>query len=163
MTLKIFKHTFYLRLFSFWKIPLVYFCRPTVLELSDEKCIIKIPFRRRNKNHIGSMYFGALAIGADLTGGLMALFLIKKIKKNISFVFKDANLQFLRRVESDAILTCSDGAAIQQAINRALISNERENVTFMVKVTCPDLSGQDPLALFQFTISLKAKPNYTAN
>ena len=70
------KATLFLRYFGLTKIPLVLFVRPSVLHINDESAIIRIPFRRRTKNHLGSMYFGAMSIGVDLAGGILA---IKKI------------------------------------------------------------------------------------
>ena len=45
-------------------------------------------FKRRNKNHVGSMYFGALCVGADLTGGYLAMHHISKGKKENKITFQ---------------------------------------------------------------------------
>ena len=68
---------------GFFKIPLIFFCRPKIHEISDDKCVIRIPCKRRVKNHVKSMYIGALTIGADLAGGFLAMRHIEKTgKKN---------------------------------------------------------------------------------
>ena len=48
-----------------------------MVELSDDKCVVKVPLKRRSRNHLRSMYFGALAAGADCAGGLIAMRLIE--------------------------------------------------------------------------------------
>ena len=53
------------------------------------KVIVKIPFRRKVKNHVNSMYFGALAVGADLSGAYLAFHHIKKTDRKIKLIFKD--------------------------------------------------------------------------
>ena len=73
-----FKQTFGMRLFGWLKIPLLASVRPSVVELSETRCVVKVPLRRWSKNHLGSMYFGALAIGADCAGGLLAMDQIKR-------------------------------------------------------------------------------------
>ena len=59
------RNTFYLRYFGLTKIPLLFYVRPSVVEKSDERVVIKIPLNRKSKNHQGSMYFAALTMGAD--------------------------------------------------------------------------------------------------
>ncbi len=83
------KATWFIRLFGLKKVPLIFYCRPSVIKLTDETTIIKIPFKRRNRNHLRSMYFGSLAVGADVAGGVLAMDLIRKSGRNVSLVFKD--------------------------------------------------------------------------
>ena len=71
------------RLFGLAKIPMVFYLSPKVIELNANQTIIKIPLNWRTKNHLGSMYFAALSAGADISGGLLAMEVIKKSKKNI--------------------------------------------------------------------------------
>ncbi|HEY8887948.1 MAG TPA: DUF4442 domain-containing protein, partial [Gallionella sp.] len=54
-----------LRLFGFAKIPMMLYVRPSVMEISNERVVVRIPLTRRTRNHLGSMYFGALSVGAD--------------------------------------------------------------------------------------------------
>ncbi len=41
--------------------------------MSAKALRIRIPLGWRTRNHLGSMYFGALATGADLVGGLLVM------------------------------------------------------------------------------------------
>jgi hypothetical protein len=59
-SLKRFKQTLSVRALGWWKIPLIALVRPQVVEMGDDRCVIRIPLRRRTRNHLGSMYFGAL-------------------------------------------------------------------------------------------------------
>ena len=74
----LFRETAFLRIFGVFKIPLIFFVKPTVVELTDNRAVVKIPCTYRTKNHLGSMYFGVLCTGADLAGGIMAMRLIDK-------------------------------------------------------------------------------------
>ena len=58
------------------KVPMLLFVGPTVRSLDDDGCAIEIPLGLRTKNHLGSMYFGALCAGADLAAGLNAAKLV---------------------------------------------------------------------------------------
>ena len=70
---KITKLTWLIRLFGFSKVAMIYYCRPKVIAVDSDSLEIKIPLNRRTKNHINSMYFGALSVGADITGGFQKL------------------------------------------------------------------------------------------
>ena len=75
------KANFYLKFFSISKIPLLWYCRPKIVSLNSDYIEIKIPLRRRTKNHLNSMYFGALSVGADITGGFFAMMCIQQSKR----------------------------------------------------------------------------------
>jgi acyl-coenzyme A thioesterase PaaI-like protein len=139
------------------KIPLLYFARPSVMELTDEKIVVKIPLRRRTKNHLGSMYFGALAVGADVSAGLIAWRRIDESGVPISLVFKDISGEFLRRPEADVHFTCTEGGEIDKLVQNAATSGEREEMPIHVMATVPSLTGDEPVARFTLTLSIKKK------
>ena len=60
-----FKTNLFIKYFGFTKVPLIFYCKPKVVDISNDSVTLKIPLLRRNRNHVGSMYIGALAIGAD--------------------------------------------------------------------------------------------------
>lgn len=151
------KATWFIRYFGLKKVPLIFYCRPSVIELNDNTTIIKIPFKRRNKNHLKSMYFGALSIGADVAGGVLAMDLIRKSRRNISLVFKDFKAEFLKRPEGDTHFTCNDGQAVKKLIEKAISTGERVNMPLKITATVPELSGNEPVAEFILTLSLKDK------
>ena len=62
------------------------------------------------------MYFGVLAVGADLAGGALAVYLADKRKLKTSLAFKAVSGQFLKRPEHDVVFTCNDGLAITTMI-----------------------------------------------
>ena len=158
MTMKTnWKQTLTVRYFGFTKIPLIFFVKPQVIQLDKTQCKIRIPLRRRSKNHLHSMYFGALAIGADLASGLLAMQMIARSEKKISLVFKDMQADFLKRVDADAIFTCTDGEKISSLIQEVILTGERQHKSLNIKVTAPDKYGDEILATFTLTLSLKLK------
>lgn len=152
-----FRDTLFLRVFSFFKIPLLFYIAPILEELNDEKCVVRIPLRRRTKNHLNVMYFGVLAAGADCAGGFMAMKLIRKEGGKISLLFKDFKAEFLKRAEGDVFFTCRDGAAIREAVAETLSSGERVNLPVHVTATVPSKLGEEPVAQFELTLTLKRR------
>ena len=153
-----FKQTFGMRLFGWLKIPLLASVRPSVVELTEARCVVRIPLRRWTKNHLGSMYFGALAIGADCAGGLLAMDQIKRSGKPVSLVFKAFQANFLKRPESDVYFICGEGEAIRDQVRRALGSEERitEPMHIQAAVKLPD-GTFEPVAEFTLELSLKRR------
>ncbi len=154
---KEFKATWFIRSFGITKVPLIFYCRPSVIRLNDKTTIVKIPFRRRNKNHLQSLYFGSLSVGADVAGATLAMHLIRKSRQNISLVFKDFKADFLKRPEGDTHFICNDGQAIKRLIDESITSGERVNMPLKIIATVPKISLDEPVAEFVLTLSLKLK------
>lgn len=151
------KATWFIRSFGLTKVPLIFYCRPSVIKLTEESTVIKIPFKRRNKNHLKSMYFGVLAVGADVAGGILAMDLIRKSGRKILLIFKDFKADFLKRPEGDTHFTCNDGLAIKKLIEETIKTGERVNMPLKITATVPKLFGDEPVAEFVLTLSLKDK------
>ena len=155
---KLTKLTWMIRVFGFSKVPMIYYCRPSVIYNDKEILEIKIPLNRRTKNHVNSMYFGALSVGADITGGFLALPAIQKSGKKINLVFKDFNAKFLKRAESDVHFICKDGLAVNNLVATAIQTQERQNYTLKIIAKTPKISD-DIVAEFDLTLSIKDYTN----
>ena len=84
-----FKATWMIRILGFWRVPMIHSCRPVFISISKTHSEIKIPLKRHTKNHLNSMYFDALAVGADITAGILATAGIRESNEKISLIFKD--------------------------------------------------------------------------
>jgi acyl-coenzyme A thioesterase PaaI-like protein len=157
MDFALYKETLKLRAFGFLKIPMIFFCSPRLVEMTDDAVEMVIPLSYRTKNHLGSMYFGVLAVGADVAGGLIAMRLIQKSGNRVSLIFKDFRAEFLRRPEADVHFRSVDGAKVRALVEKALETGERVNETVEVIATCPKKSGDEPVAKLYLTLSLKRK------
>ena len=150
------KGTLMLRGLGLWKIPLLFMTSPKVVELSDKRAVIKIPLNRMTKNHLGSMYFGALAIGADAVVGMLAVYWIRKARaKKVHLSFKDFKADFLRRPDHTVLFVCDQGAEIQALVEKVAASHERINQTIAAHAILPKTGER--VANFALTLSLKRK------
>ena len=142
--------------FGLTQVPLIFYCRPKVVSISDSKLEIKIKLNRRTKNHLNSMYFGVLAVGADVTGGFLAMRYIQASTSKIALIFKDFKVEFLKRAEGDVHFVCEDGIAIQNLVRAAEETGERQNLPVQIIATVPEISDE-PVAKFILTLSIKKK------
>ena len=134
------------------KIPMIGFARPRIIEMNDQKVIIKIRLRRRTRNHLGSMYFGALVVGADLAGAIHSVYFTGG--KGMSMAFKSMQAEFLKRAEEDVFFESNDGATIKEMIEESRNTGERLNR--MVEVAAKNIKGE-LVAHFKMEISIKMK------
>jgi acyl-coenzyme A thioesterase PaaI-like protein len=146
--------TIALRLFGLARIPMMLYVRPSVMEISTERVVVRIPLRRKTRNHIGSMYFGALSVGADCAVGALAMHLIKQQPEHISLIFRNFSAEFHMRAEGDVDFCCSQGNEISNLVAQAAASDERVEMMVNVIATVPDQSD-DPVATFKLTLSMK--------
>lgn len=150
------KETMFVRYFGLTKVPLIFFVGPSVVKMDDKECVIKIPLNLRTRNHLKSMYFGVLATGADLAGGLVAMKEIYASKKKIALSFKDFHADFLKRAEGDTHFVCTQIPEIKKFVQEVIASGERMNFPVHIEAICPDISPE-PVAKFILTLSLKVK------
>ena len=150
-----FKNNLFLSIYAWSKIPLIGFCMPRVLESSDQRTVLKIPLGFRTKNHLGAMYFGALAIGSELCIAMLAVKKIQESGARIDFLFKDYKAEFLRRAEGDVHFICEEAQVVVDQINEAKGSTERINRTMTPYAIVPSVSMTEKVATFELTLSVK--------
>lgn len=150
------KETAWVWQWAFRKVPALWYVRPRVIDLTDERVVVEIPFSRRTRNHVGSIYFGVLCVGADCAGGLIAMRRIRDTGNRVSLLFKDFHADFLKRAEGPVHFTCADGVQIGELVQKALETGQRQNMPVRVVATVPRI-GEDPVAQFLLTLSLKRR------
>lgn len=152
------KPTTMVRLWSLQNVFLLWLVRPSIVELTHDRCVVKIPLnwitRRRD---IHAMYLGTLCMGGDVAAGLIAFRIVQERKERIHFIFKDIKAEFLKRAEGDVLFTNNDGPLIQDLIRRALETGERQEATVRVTATVPAKLGEEAVARFELTLSVKKR------
>lgn len=133
------------------------YCRPRVINVSDTEVVLSIPLNRRTRNHVGSMYIGAMTVGVDFVTGLTAMTSIKKSKKNIVLIFKDLKSSFIKRAEGETFFTCNHTKEIEAAVKKVVDSKQRVNIEVPIIATVPEKFGDEPVAEFIITLSMKEK------
>ena len=150
-----FKHNLFLWFFGLTKVRMILFCRPKIVDITDEKVVLYIPLNRQTRNHIKSMYIGTMTVGADLVTGLTAMLSIRRSKRKIILIFKDLNATFLKRAEGDTYFTCNDVKKIESAVRKVIVSKDRVNINIPIIATVPEKCGTEPVAEFNITLSMK--------
>ncbi|WP_131783573.1 DUF4442 domain-containing protein [Legionella gresilensis] len=146
---------FFLWYFGRFQVPLIGYLKPKIIEINDRNLIIQLPLRRRSKNHLNSMYFGALAVGADLAGGLYGFYYANQMKKKISLVFKSFQAQFIKRPESAVYFVCQMGNSVREMLIESEQTKERINKIIEVQAYTHYLNAAELVATFKLELSIK--------
>ena len=136
------------------KIPLIAYVRPKLIHLDEKSCKVRVKLRRRTKNHLKSMYFGSLAVGADVAAGLHAYYFAENSGVKVSFAFKAVKAEFLMRAMTHVTFESKDGAIVEEAFQEAMRTKERVNQ--WVKVEAKNTKNEI-VAIFDMEISVKVK------
>lgn len=152
-----FKENLFLTLYAWTKIPLIGFVGPKVIEANDKRTVLKVPLNFRTKNHLGAMYFGALAVGSELCIAMLAVKKIQESGERIDFLFKDYKANFLKRAEGDVHFICEQASVVVEQIAEAKTSEERINRTMTAYAIVPSISQTERVAEFELTLSVKRR------
>lgn len=152
-----FKYTLGLFVYTLFKIPLIAFCFPRVLEFSDKRTVLKIPLGFRTRNHLNSMYFGVINVGAELCIAMTAVQKIKESGHRIDFLFKDYKVNFLKRADGDVHFICDEVGVVVDQIKEAGASTERINRTMRAYAIVPSQHPTEKVAEFELTLSVRRR------
>lgn len=150
------KLTAYINAYSALQIPLLAFVTPNVVRLTEQESVVRVRLDRRTRNHLGVMYFGALAMGAELSIALKAIQAIGRSGRRIDFIFKDFEAQFLKRADGHVHFVCAEADGVQELIDRAVASEDRLEATFEGYACVPGKS-EEPVMTYRLTLSVKQR------
>lgn len=112
--------------------------RLQVTKVSEEECVVVLPRRRRNLNHLGTMHACALATAAEYASGLTVLSVLGI--GGTRLIMSNLNMTFVRRAESD----CQAHAVMTQEVRSELRSALRTDgrASFVLESQVKDVAGE---------------------
>lgn len=151
----IWKQYFYLYLFAITKVPMIFFSRPRIVNIDNKESRIVLPFKRRNRNHVGSMYIGTLTIGADLCVGLLAMQHIRQINPKIVVIFKDLSCEYLKKAMGPTEFICLQGEDIATLVKKSSETGQRQTQTLQGHAMSTVNGEKIHVMNFAITLSVK--------
>lgn len=149
------KLTALINAYSALKIPLLAFVTPQVIELTEKRSVVRLRLDPRSRNHLNVMYFGALAMGAELSIALKAIDEINKSPVKIDFIFKDFQAEFLKRADGHVNFICEQADQVAALVQKAATSESRHHQTFEGLAM---VDGQsEPTMRYRLTLSVKQR------
>lgn len=111
-------------LFFLFKLPMAFLSGLRVIQISRESCAVSIRYKWINQNPFQSVYFAAQLMAAELSTGALAFGQLYQRKPSASMLVLSNRSVFHKKVKGKLIFTCSDGAAIEAAIENTIQTGE---------------------------------------
>ncbi len=142
------------RLFLFFRIPAAYFSGIRIKSISEEKCVVTVPYTWFTKNPFRSTYFACLAMAAEMSTGALALANIYKRTPSVSMLITEMSGEYYKKATGVTSFVCRDGLALRDAIEEAVSAKGSNMIT--VQTTGTNEAGE-LIATFSFTWSFKVR------
>lgn len=144
-------------IFAKFKVPMIGYTGIRLCSIDEKEVCLNIKLKRKTKNHVNSMYFGALAVGADVAGGLHAVYHAKAKNVKIAPLFKSFQAEFHRRAESDVTFICKEGLKVRDMITQAKLKGERVNDIICIEAYTENKGQRTHVASFKVELSVKVR------
>ena len=153
ITAKLLKKSVFLT-FLFFRLPMGWIAGMRIRELTPEKCVTSVPFKRLNKNPFKSIYFAVQSMAAELSTALNCLVAIEGHKPSVAFIIVDLKASFYKKATGRVFFTCEDGMKAYEAVDKCILSGESETATFK---TLGKMKDGTVVSEFEFTWSFKQR------
>jgi hypothetical protein len=77
--------------------------------------------------------------------------------RSMKLVFGEMKAEFLKRADGDVLFRSRDGRRVIEAVREAAATGERVTIPVEVVATVPKKYGDEPVARFAMTLSVKMK------
>tara|TARA_Y100000766_G_C18893665_1_gene599843 strand:+ start:1679 stop:2179 length:501 start_codon:yes stop_codon:yes gene_type:complete len=141
-------------LFKISKLPLAFLSGITTTHLSPDSATTTVKYSYLNTNPFKSIYYGVLAMTAELSTGVLAIFTLAKYRESISLLVVESHGKFIKKATGKIKFTCKDGALFQKEIEKCI--EEKTPVT--VSASTKGYNQQNELVCeYTFTWSFKLR------
>ncbi len=151
---KNFRSSFRFRLMLWKMLPMGFDSGMKIEELTDERCRVSVPYKRKNKNPFNSTFWAVLGMAAEMSSGALMVQYTHKQKPSIAMLVANCSAEFVKKATDVTTFTCNDGLKIRSAIEKAIDTKEPQLIE--CKMTGKNRAGED-VAHFAFTWSVKAR------
>ncbi len=141
--------------FLLFKLPSAWISGIRVKNISDKQATITAKHRWINQNPFNSMYFAVLAMGAELSTGILVMKKIQDSGYKFSMLVTGTHGEFTKKAKGHIRFICDEGDKIDTQIQQAVHSGE--GVQFELTSRAYD-DADDLVCTFVFQWSIKLKP-----
>jgi acyl-coenzyme A thioesterase PaaI-like protein len=152
--IKLVRNPLKFRMFLFLKLPGAYFSGVRIRSISEEKCVVTVPYKWFSKNPFGSTYFACLAMAAEMSTGALCMANVYKRSPSVSMLITDMNAAYYKKATDITSFVCRDGIALRDAVEEAVAVNGDNIIT--VQATGTNEAGE-LVAVFNFTWSFRVR------
>lgn len=113
----------------------------TLQESGPGRAVVRLPFRRGNENHVGTLHAGALVLAAETAGGVACL--SHPALQGMLLLAKGLQARYRRPAKSDCLATCTlDETAVGAAL-AAVEAVGKSDLEAIAEVVSLDAGGSE--------------------
>ena len=142
------------KLFLLLKLPSAFFSGVRIQSITEERCVVTVPYKWFSQNPFRSTYFACLAMAAEMTTGVLGLMQIMGRKPAVSMLVVSLEANYFKKATDVTTFVCEDGKAIEQLVDEAIATGEARSMK--AKSVGRNKAGEI-VAEFYITWSFKAK------
>ena len=142
------------RYFLFRKLPSALFAGLRIKELTEDQAVITVSHKWFNQNPFRSLYFAIQSMAAEMSTGILGFGQIYQRNPAVSMLVVGIEAKFLKKITGRISFTCSDGEAVNNAIETSIATGE--GVTVVCRSAGTNEAGE-LAAEFFVTWSFKAR------
>lgn len=141
--------------FTLFKIlPMGFLSGMKISELTEEKCSVTVPYKRKNKNPFQSTFWAVLGMAAEMSSGALLIMFTHRQKPSVAMIIVNCTGNFVKKAADITTFTCNDGHKIKEAVKTAILKEEPQLIECHMKGV--NEAGEE-VASFTFTWSVKAR------
>nr|WP_294907229.1 DUF4442 domain-containing protein [uncultured Lacibacter sp.] len=142
------------KLFLLFRLPSAFFSGVRIQSITEEQCVVTVPYKWFSQNPFRSTYFACLAMAAEMTTGVLGLMQITGRKPAVSMLVVGIEGNFFKKATDRTTFICDEGKQFEQLVEEAIATGEAK--TIRAKSTGRNKAGEI-VAEFYITWSFKAK------
>ena len=152
--IRLMQHPLKFRLYLFARLPSAFFSGLRIHAIDEFHCVATVPYKWFSQNPFRSTYFACLSMAAEMSTGALAMTHVYRHDPAISMLVIKMEANYFKKATGLTRFTCTDGDAIRQTIERAVVSGQGE--IFQARSIGMNEAGEE-IAEMLITWSFKAK------
>jgi hypothetical protein len=144
------------RLFLLRKLPAAYFSGVRIRDISEQQCVVTVPYKWFSQNPFRSTYFACLAMAAEMSTGSLAMMQVYKRQPAVSLLVVKFEANYFKKATGVTKFVCNEGAQFRAVVEKAIATGEPQ--TFVATSVGTNEQGEK-VAECLITWSFKSKGN----
>jgi hypothetical protein len=140
--------------FSLLNIPMLVIAGVKVLLLSQQECVVSVPFKHINKNPFKSMYFAVQAMAAELATAGAAMLALEGVNENFAYIVVNVKAEFVKKADGKVLFECKNYDSFMHALEESIATNDPVEVA---AVAVGKMSDGTIVSTFEVTWSFKLR------
>ncbi len=128
-TLKMLNNVLAFEIFLAGRLPMGFIAGLKVKSVDANQCQINVPYRWVNQNPFRSTYFAVLSMAAEMSTGMLGMMMTNNSQPSVSMLVTHLEADFVKKATGITTFTCNDGQAINETIERAIMTQQGQAFT----------------------------------